>query len=141
MPSDAFCNGTSECLGGEDEELAPQGSCCPENKFRCRVDGFQICVEQDLVCDRMEDCDDGEDEGDCKSCSTLSQNELYRILGNRREERGRRREEKERGGKEGERGKEERWGKEEGGGGGRGRGMSSTIIALVSADFDLQIKY
>ena len=115
MPIDAFCNGTNDCPEGEDEELAPQGSCCPENKFRCRVDGFQICVEQDLVCDGMEDCGDGEDERDCKSCSTLSQNELYRILGNRREERGRRRE-----GKEGGRGKEERWGQEEGGGGGGG---------------------
>ena len=117
MPIDAFCNGTSECPDGEDEELAPQGSCCPENKFRCRVDGFQICVEQDLVCDRMEDCDDGEDEGDCKSCSTLSQNELYRILGNRREERGRRREEKERG-----RGRREGGERRKGGGRRKGEG-------------------
>lgn len=87
MPIDAFCNDTRECPDGEDEELVPQGSCCPEDKFRCRMDGFQDCLERDLVCDGMEDCDDGEDERDCKSCTILSQNEL----GNRREEGGRRR--------------------------------------------------
>ena len=110
MPIDAFCNGTSECPHDEDEELAPQGSCCPENQFRCRVAGFQDCRERDLVCDGMEDCDDGEDERNCKSCTILSQNEL----GNRREEGEGRKRSGER--REGKGGGEEGKGKE----GGRG---------------------
>ena len=73
MPANSFCNGIIECPDGEDEELVPQGSCCPENQFMCSVDGFQKCLQRGVMCDGMEDCDHGEDENkeNCKSARPL----------------------------------------------------------------------
>lgn len=61
LPSTARCNGTAECVGGEDE-MDCQG--CAGHEFQCR-NGH--CIPTAWLCDKYNDCGDNSDE-DLKEC-------------------------------------------------------------------------
>ncbi|XP_054256859.1 putative vitellogenin receptor [Macrosteles quadrilineatus] len=57
LPSTARCNGTAECLRGEDETGCDG---CLEHQFQCPETGR--CIPQEWTCDRANDCGDNSDE-------------------------------------------------------------------------------
>ncbi|XP_054275996.1 G-protein coupled receptor GRL101-like [Macrosteles quadrilineatus] len=61
LPPTSVCNGIPECPSGQDEAVQQCG--CLNNEFRCS----NSCVALVKRCDRHADCDNEEDELDCKS--------------------------------------------------------------------------
>lgn len=51
------CNGTAECLRGEDETGCDG---CQEHQFQCQESGR--CILHDWMCDGTNDCGDNSDE-------------------------------------------------------------------------------
>ncbi|RZF48230.1 hypothetical protein LSTR_LSTR006197 [Laodelphax striatellus] len=61
IPTTSACNGIIECPNGQDESVSVCG--CLPNEFRCR----NSCVDLVKRCNREKDCEEGEDEEDCKT--------------------------------------------------------------------------
>ncbi|XP_026810792.1 G-protein coupled receptor GRL101-like isoform X1 [Rhopalosiphum maidis] len=61
IPKSLVCNGIPDCLRAEDEAVSECG--CLQNEFRC----MNKCIELVKRCDKIADCDEGEDEIDCKT--------------------------------------------------------------------------
>ncbi|KAL1110435.1 hypothetical protein AAG570_007966 [Ranatra chinensis] len=66
LPIAAKCNGTSECLNGEDEINCMT---CQDDEFECSTE--HICIPKKWVCDKSYDCIDKSDE-DPAHCSHLT---------------------------------------------------------------------
>nr|KAF7429288.1 hypothetical protein H0235_005686 [Vespula pensylvanica] len=60
-----LCNGKRNCLDKSDE--SPMMCLCKDDNFRCAgINGTEICIPQEFVCDEENDCPGGEDEAECK---------------------------------------------------------------------------
>ncbi|XP_035725274.1 serine protease nudel-like isoform X2 [Vespa mandarinia] len=60
-----ICNGKRNCLDKSDE--SPMICPCKDDSFRCAgINGTEICIPQEFVCDEENDCPGGEDEAECK---------------------------------------------------------------------------
>ena len=65
IPSHWACDGESDCLEGEDEDLlACPADGCDEDSFACEAS--DLCISEDWICDGDEDCPEGDDERDCE---------------------------------------------------------------------------
>jgi len=66
IPAERRCDGTSDCLDGDDEQACDGGGsegACAANQFACS-DG--VCIPEDWRCDgQYPDCNGGEDEESC----------------------------------------------------------------------------
>nr|XP_037867224.1 uncharacterized protein LOC101747221 isoform X2 [Bombyx mori] len=63
IPRDWICDGTRDCLSGEDEATCVQ---CDTREFRCPSGG---CIQKRWLCDGYADCSNGEDE-DVEVCGS-----------------------------------------------------------------------
>ena len=63
---DQVCDGTKDCLDGEDERNCPLIQ-CGSGQFKCDNDQ---CIPAKLRCDHVDDCGDNSDEGD--ACGNIT---------------------------------------------------------------------
>uniref|UniRef100_A0A6P7FDM3 Serine protease nudel-like n=1 Tax=Diabrotica virgifera virgifera TaxID=50390 RepID=A0A6P7FDM3_DIAVI len=64
---DKLCDGVVHCEDRSDED--PKICPCKSNSFQCV--SVNMCVPNDMVCDEIEDCPNGEDEKICKNIVTV----------------------------------------------------------------------
>lgn len=57
------CDGSSDCVDGDDELHCTKISRCDKDQFKCRKDGN--CIHVDKVCNGVADCPDATDETSC----------------------------------------------------------------------------
>lgn len=57
------CDGSPDCLDGDDELHCTKMPHCTRDQFKCRKDGR--CIHIDKVCNGVTDCPDGSDEVSC----------------------------------------------------------------------------
>ncbi|XP_070531728.1 uncharacterized protein [Ptychodera flava] len=61
IPLHRRCDGTADCMNGEDELGCEQYECA--GYFKCRGTGY--CITEERLCDDVNDCPDGDDEFGC----------------------------------------------------------------------------
>ncbi|KAI1295541.1 Low-density lipoprotein receptor-related protein 2 [Halotydeus destructor] len=72
IPVSWKCDGELDCSKGDDEKFCPTAypkAKCSEGQYNCLKSS--TCIDKSLLCNRIADCPQEDDESDCKSTLTL----------------------------------------------------------------------